>query len=104
MKFNTRELLYQSYINLHIFSGGRRENVSLEKILIFTTGIDEEPILGFEMHPSIMFIEDEKGFVPTSSTCINQLKLPVPSLTRSLCTKECLFNLYEFTNTYFGLV
>ena len=68
----------------NFFLGGRRTNVSLEKILTFITGVDEEPILGFELHPSVVFFEVDKGFIPSSQTCINQLKLPiaypVPSL------------------------
>ena len=87
-------------------TGGRRGNVTIEKILVFTTGLDEEPLLGFEIHPSIQFIEDEKGFLPTAITCINQLKLPRSSLVKDIPTNEDLFNLYDFafSNSYFGLM
>lgn len=30
---------------------GRREDLTLEHILQFTTGVDEEPVLGFSSHP-----------------------------------------------------
>jgi len=88
-------------------ASGRRKDVTLEKVLIFTTGVDEEPVLGFELHPSLVFVdEDENRFLPTSSTCINQLKLPVGSSSNELPSEEALFELYDFAflNTHFGLV
>ena len=41
-------------------------------ILRFTTGKDEEPFLGFDLNPSIRFVESDDSnsfaFIPTSST------------------------------------
>ena len=37
-------------------ASGRREPISLSSILIFVTGADEEPVLGFALHPSIAFV------------------------------------------------
>jgi len=74
-------------------------------MLVFVTGTDEEPILGFEKHPSILFIEANVSFIPTSSTCINQLKIPIPTNDKPLCERETLFGLYDyaFLNSYYGL-
>ena len=92
-------------LNFLLLGGRRGENISLEKILSFVTGIDEEPLLGFEMDPSIQFINNQNGFIPTSSTCINQLKLPVPSIQNPLINEQSLFRMYDyaFSNKYFGL-
>ncbi|KAL3854788.1 hypothetical protein ACJMK2_014037, partial [Sinanodonta woodiana] len=34
---------------------GRRGDVTLAKILTFVTGTEEEPVLGFQIKPSIAF-------------------------------------------------
>ena len=75
-------------------------------ILKFVTGTDEEPVLGFALHPSIKFVESESEMIPTASTCINQLRLPRPSVGLKLLEESQLFNLYDyaFTNDYFGQV
>ena len=88
------------------FTRGRRSNLTIKIFLVFATGLDEEPLLGFEIHPSIQFIEDKKGFFPTAMTCINQLKLPRSSLVKDIPTNEDLLNLYDFvfSNSYFGLM
>ena len=69
------------------FVGGRREKVNLEKICLFVTGNDNEPVLGFERKPTIEFSEAINGFIPTALTCINRLTLPAPTLEYPL-TKE----------------
>ncbi|CAC5389516.1 unnamed protein product [Mytilus coruscus] len=88
-------------------SSGRRENISLHSILMFATGADEEPILGFAVGPEICFSESEtyNSFLPTSNTCIHRLTLPIPSAEKDLPTNEILFHLYDlaFANTYYGL-
>ena len=91
---------------MFLYSGGRRSGVSLEKILMFITSVDEEPVLGFELNPSIQFIESSHGFIPTAMTCINQLKLPRGSSTIDLPSQEKLFSCYDyaFCNSYFGLM
>ena len=88
--------------------GGRRGAVSLGHILKFVTGTDEEPVLGFALHPSITFVkaESESKMIPTASSCINQLRLPRPSVGLKLLEESKLFSLYDyaFTNHYFGQV
>lgn len=88
------------------FPGGRRGNLTLQHILQFTTGGDEEPILGYKMPPSIIFVHPIKNcFLPSANTCINCLKLPRGSLNIPLPSEEVLHNLYDyaFSNAYFGL-
>ena len=87
---------------------GRRGAVSLGHILKFVIGTDEEPVLGFALHPSTSFVEaeSESKMIPTASSCINQLRLPRPSVGLKLLEESKLFSLYDyaFTNDYFGQV
>ena len=87
---------------------GRRGAVSLGHILKFVIGTDEEPVLGFALHPSTTFVEaeSESKMIPTASSCINQLRLPRPSVGLKLLEESKLFSLYDyaFTNDYFGQV
>lgn len=81
--------------------------MSLENILQFVTGMDEEPTLGYTLQPAIAFSEVELSFLPTANTCINQLNLPRPSLQKPLPTNNItVFELYDyaFLNCYFGMV
>ena len=72
------------------------------------SGTDEEPVLGFALHPSITFVdaESESKMIPTASTCINQLRLLRPFVGLKLLEKSKPSNLYDyaFTNDYFGQV
>lgn len=93
-------LEYQQINNMHVcIAGGRRGNVTLGHILRFTTGADEEPVLGFKMHPALEFCEGGP-FFPTSNTCINTLKLMRGSLSSALPSE--LYDL-AFCNAYFGV-
>ena len=104
--FNNR--VAKNWFISFILIGGRRGAVSLGHILKFITGTDEEPVLGFALHPSITFVEaeSESKMIPTASTYINQLRLPRPSVGLKLLEESKLFSLYDyaFTNDYFGQV
>ena len=58
-------------------------SVSLNQLLIFATGCDCEPPLGFKQQPTIEFIHEElharpsDKFLPTANTCGLVLRLPV---------------------------
>ncbi|CAC5360331.1 unnamed protein product [Mytilus coruscus] len=87
-------------------AGGRRGQVTLRKILEFATGSDEEPILGYRIKPSLVFVTNSlPSFIPMSNTCINRLTLVKATNGESLPTDDVLFNLfdYAFSNNYFGL-
>ncbi|KAH3805220.1 hypothetical protein DPMN_133517 [Dreissena polymorpha] len=86
-------------------AGGRRGTVFLGKVLRFATGSEEEPMLGFVLHPSIKFTV-AGSFVPTANTCANTLNLPRPSPDTPLPPDQKLFHFYDlaFSNTYFGLI
>ena len=60
--------------------------------------------LGFSIHPSIVFVDAEKGFVPTANTCINSLKLVRPTISKPLPSEYDIFKVfdYAFLNSYFG--
>ncbi|XP_014675138.1 PREDICTED: G2/M phase-specific E3 ubiquitin-protein ligase-like [Priapulus caudatus] len=54
--------------------------ISLEDLLIFTTGCDHEPPLGFFPRPTIEFNHQDQismSMLPLANTCGNVLKLPV---------------------------
>ena len=50
--------------------------VSLEYLLIFFSGADREPPLGFPVKPNLRFITDADQLFPTASTCSLELWLP----------------------------
>lgn len=89
---------------MYVFTGGRRGAVNLSSILRFATGTDEEPILGFTIHPSISIVE-ASSFLPTANTCINHLNLTIPAQGEDAPDVNLLYNLFDFafSNTYFGL-
>ena len=49
--------------------GGRRNCVTLQHVLSFTTGAEEEPVLGFQLHPTLQFVQANTSFIPTGNTC-----------------------------------
>lgn len=55
-------------------------DVSLEDLLIFTTGCSTVPPLGFKSTPSIEFLHGTDKIFPEASTCGLVLKLPVKQL------------------------
>lgn len=75
-------------------------------MLQFVTGTDEEPVLGFELHPSLNFTEVSNSFVPTAHTCSNTLYLPHASIDMPLLETDTSFGLYDyaFVNAFFGHV
>ena len=81
-------------------------SISVTHILQFLTAAEEEPVLGFVLHPSLQFVEVTSTFIPTANTCINCLNLPRPSLDIPLLAEDKLFNLYDFAfaNACFGHV
>ena len=91
-------------------ASGRRvtgsTTLTLNHILQFVCGADEEPALGFSISPQIRFVSSSGSFLPTSNTCTNTLHLPSPSSTVSLPSDDILFNLYDyaFGSTYFGII
>ena len=88
-----------------LFLAGRRGDITLDYILRFVTGADEEPLLGFKMAPAIVFTTPGRdSFIPTSNTCISQLQLPCGTLSYQLPDDKKLFKLcdYAFANHYLG--
>lgn len=88
-----------------MIKAGRRGDITLEWILQFATGSDEEPLLGFRLAPSIRFVEVTKSFLPMANTCINAMILPYAShSSKQLPADDVLFGLYDeaFSSTHFG--
>jgi len=86
--------------------GGRRGEITLQHILEFVTGTDREPLLGFSIKPSLVFVEasSQKSFLPTANTCINTLIMPRPGLEKPLPDAKLLYAHYDyaFGCSYFG--
>lgn len=104
--------VYQLFVRyVREVAGGRRIcgnlTLSLGNILQFSTGTTEEPILGFQIHPSIEFTipQEANSFTPCAHTCINALSLPRATLGSPLPDMERLFGIYDlaFANSYFGI-
>lgn len=90
--------------NLFNLLGGRRNAVTLVHILQFATGAEEEPILGFTIHPSLVFVEATTTFLPTANTCTCCLRLPHATNELPLPPSQELHSLYDlaFLNAFFG--
>ena len=89
-------------------ASGRRGNVSLEHILQFVSGTDQEPALGFSTKPSIVFPTSTSSgvwsFIPTANTRASVLHLPCPAHDIPLLSEENIFEVSDmaFSNAYFG--
>ena len=81
---------------------GRRPSVTLEKVLKFITGSEEEPVLGCGIDPHVVFDRVAKSFLPTRNTCVNKLTLPVGDMVPPNHAGIYAFFDYAFTNDYFG--
>ncbi|XP_061170625.1 uncharacterized protein LOC133180021 [Saccostrea echinata] len=100
--------VYAAFVRyLREVASGRREHLSIANILQFVTGADEEPVLGFQIPPTIQFPEVINSLILTANTCINSLQLPrpKPSIDTNLPEDKELFALYDyaFLNSYYGL-
>ncbi|CAH3129340.1 unnamed protein product, partial [Pocillopora meandrina] len=101
------ERTYRLFLNyLKEVSAGRGVdgNISLCSILKFVTGCENEPVLGFQMKPTICFDTNMPSCLPMGNTCINRLTLPIGENVSM--TKEEVFSFfdYAFENDYFGLL
>jgi hypothetical protein len=73
------EIIYMIYCLL----SEKATKASLSTILVFATGSDSIPPLGFSPLPSVSFIhkkEEGQNFIskyPMANTCANELRLPV---------------------------
>ena len=64
-------------LNCFPFLGGRRGPITPGHILRFVSGSEKEPVLGFQLHPSIVFVvSEQEKLLPTSNICTNQLNIP----------------------------
>ena len=52
-------------------------SLHLEDLLVFVTGADRVPPMGFEFNPVITFIHDHPSCFPIANTCTPSLHLPV---------------------------
>ena len=115
--------IYAKFIKYIRETAAGRRCVKLEDVLIFVTGASEEPVLGFQMHPSITFVPSEltpcsqpdangpiaksrimADFTPKAMTCDNSLHLPRATVSVEIPDDNLLFNCYDlaFANSYFG--
>jgi hypothetical protein len=101
---------YRAFSNyVRVVASGRRDRVALGNILQSCTATDEEPPLGFSMHPSIQLATatspSKWAFIPSANTCSKSMTLPIPSHDISLPEEDVIFEVYDyaFCNSYFGL-
>ncbi|XP_033758492.1 uncharacterized protein LOC117340824 [Pecten maximus] len=94
-KRSLEEAAYRAFVKYarEVYAG-RREGMTLEKIMKFVCGAEKEPLLGFSMKPTIEF--SAEGVLPTAATCIFRLCLP-------LNANVDLFDL-AFMSGHFGMV
>ena len=91
-------------------ASGRRESITLNHILQFVTGTDEEPPLGFNISPKIEFTTAQSdhvwAFLPMANTCCSTLHLPrsVSHHQIHLPNEKELFEIYDcaFSSAFFG--
>lgn len=103
-------LTYQCFLKyLQAAASGIRGSITLNHLLQFVTGTDEEPPLGFCLPPKITFpsVDDANrwSFIPSANTCSNTLHLPRCVSGRfPLPQENALFDIYDvaFANAYFG--
>lgn len=60
----------------YYFTDGQFE-ISLEQLLVFASGADRVPALGFSLEPTLDFIHERGRKYPEANTCIVNLKLPI---------------------------
>lgn len=108
----TRQKVVYSALYRYIkeVAAGRRvhgtETLTLNYLLQFVCGADEEPVLGFGLPPQIRFVDSSGHFCPSANTCTNALNLPTPTDMASFPPDDFLFNTYDhaFSSAYFGNV
>ena len=97
-------LINNIFLVIPYFSAGRRDNVSLPKILKFVTGSEIEPVLGYAIDPRIEFDKYAPSALPTSNTCINKLTLAIGDNLPPDRSDIYDFFDYAFTSDYFGII
>ena len=69
-------------------------HISLEDIMIFATGMAEEPPMGFDPKPSLVFHTD--SCFPRANTCANEISIP----TQRVSYEEFAYNMsFGIANT-----
>uniref|UniRef100_A0A3B3DHH1 HECT domain-containing protein n=1 Tax=Oryzias melastigma TaxID=30732 RepID=A0A3B3DHH1_ORYME len=64
-------------------------NIILEDILVFASGADKIPVLGFNPKPALEFLFDPIRRFPEANTCLVQIRLPVLPTYRAFAEKMC---------------
>ena len=77
MYTSTLRICHVVSVGFHMFPIDGDFNCTLEDILIFFTGAERVPVLGFELVPKLSFLESSPlRLLPTASTCSLELRLP----------------------------
>lgn len=61
---------------LFLFCSAQESRCSLQDVLVFYTGADTVPVLGYEKQPKQYFLESPADILPTASTCDLHLWIP----------------------------
>ena len=89
---------------MYLFLAGRREPVTLAGVLRFVTAVENEPIIGFAIQPSLFFSDSMPSCLPKCNTCVNRLILAIGEVVPE--SKDEMFSKFDlaFANDYFGLI
>ena len=61
---------------MFFFYPTQESRCSLRDVLVFFTGADTVPVLGYERQPKLVFLEGPAERLPTASTCDLHLRIP----------------------------
>ena len=75
LRYSTCTVVLRDYNTKIAFAVGEVE-CQLKDILIFTSGSDRIPPVGFAKDPFVIFLYSQLDLLPTASTCDIQLRLP----------------------------
>ena len=63
-------------MHVKFFYPGQETQCSLQDLLVFFTGADAVPVLGFDRRPKLVFLDAPTEKLPTASTCELHLRIP----------------------------
>ncbi len=63
--------------------------ITLDQLLVFASGADRIPALGFSPQPTLNFTHEMGRKYPEANTCVVKLKLPIHDTYEMFCKYMC---------------
>ncbi len=63
--------------------------ITLDQLLVFASGADRIPVLGFSPQPTLNFTHEMGQKYPEANTCVVKLKLPIHDTYEMFCKYMC---------------